>query len=187
MHATWIFIAADQILLCKWQNWNPRKLPSLRYKWYHLPYLQRHSQPAFGIKCVFYSLSWHTHLLLLIMNALGWHQISNNSSCSWQNKTLLHCIFLWWMYLPNKLKQALHQHHLQQQAVRKWVRYIDGLAKDNGWRRVCLNVDLLLPSYFPTNTLLIDSGPLVAATGEAFSIKCFTWSFSNQGWKIWLC
>lgn len=47
-----------------------------------------------------------------------------------------------------------------------------------------MNVDLLLPSYIPTNTLLIDSGPLVAATGEAFSIKCFIWSFGNRGWKI---
>lgn len=44
-----------------------------------------------------------------------------------------------------------------------------------------MNVDLLLPLCFPTNTLLIDSGPLVAATGEAFSIKYFTGSFSNQG------
>lgn len=44
-----------------------------------------------------------------------------------------------------------------------------------------MNVDPLLPLYFPASTLLIDSGPLVAAIGEAFSIKCFTWSFSNKG------
>lgn len=41
-----------------------------------------------------------------------------------------------------------------------------------------MNVDLLLPLYFPTNTLLIDSG---GSHRGGFRIKCFTWSFSNQG------
>lgn len=46
-----------------------------------------------------------------------------------------------------------------------------------------MSVDPLLPLYFPTNTLLIDSGPLLAATGEAFNVKCFTWSFSKPRLK----
>lgn len=45
----------------------------------------------------------------------------------------------------------------------------------------CINVDLLLSSYFPPNTVLIDSGPLAVAIEGAFSIKCFTWSFRHHG------
>jgi len=48
---------------------------------------------------------------------------------------------------------------------------------------MCINVDLLLSSYFPPNTLLIDSDLLAVVTERAFSIKCFIWSFSHHGGK----
>lgn len=46
---------------------------------------------------------------------------------------------------------------------------------------MCINADLLSSLYFPPNTVLIDSSPLVVAIEGPFSIKCFTWSFSHHG------
>lgn len=48
---------------------------------------------------------------------------------------------------------------------------------------MCINVDLLMPSYFPPNTSLIDSGPLMVVIEGAFSIKYFTQSFSHHSRK----
>lgn len=47
-----------------------------------------------------------------------------------------------------------------------------------------INVDLLMSSYFPPNTSIIDSGPLTVVVEGAFTIKCFTQSFSHHSRKF---
>lgn len=47
-----------------------------------------------------------------------------------------------------------------------------------------INADLLMSSYFPPNTSIIDSGPLTVVVEGAFSIKCFTQCFSYHSRKF---